>query len=167
MLPRFLVETANYRELEHMVTVAIAAYEQIQPSKDDMTNIHTTILGSTGLLWGHRGYFNRALPYVRECKEIQSEREPKAWNSLCWAEVNLGNVTASAGRYQEALECQLRAVEARKQIGGDEETKPNAILQQNVGRCYTFLSQFDKAEEYLLAAMQSFEGSKNWAMLAL
>lgn len=163
----FLVETADYTELEDTMAVAISVYEELSPSEEEGTDLHTTILGTTGLLWGHKGYFSRALPYVRECNKIQVEREDKNWNSLCWSEVNLGNVLASAGQYDEALECQLKAEEARKKIGGDDVIKPNGVLQQNIGRCYTFLGQFDKAQQRLQSALQEFEGSKNWAMLAL
>lgn len=164
---RFLIETADYTELEDTVAIAISVFEELSPSREEGTDLHTSILGATGLLWGHRGHFSRALPYVRDCNKIQAEREDKNWNSLCWSEVNLGNVLASAGEYKEALECQLKAEEARKNIGGEDATKSNGVLQQNIGRCYIFLNRFDEAQQRLESAMKEFEGSENWAMLAL
>lgn len=109
--------------------VAISAYEELFPSKKEERNLHAAILGPTGLLWGHRGHFSRALPYVRECNRIQVEKEDKNWISLCWSEVNLGNVLASAGQHDAALECQLKAEAAGKEIGGNDAIKPNGVLQ--------------------------------------
>lgn len=150
-----------------MISVATLAFDDLsQSEKNERTDLLADILSVTGLLWGHRGYFSRAITAIRRCHELQSDLEEKKWVSLSWIEVNLGNVLASNGEYDEALLWELRAEETRKKVE-DNGARPNGIIQQNIGRCYTFLNQFEKAQERLDSATREFEGSKNWAMLAL
>ncbi|RSL45339.1 hypothetical protein CEP54_014315 [Fusarium duplospermum] len=164
---RYLVEIADYVELEDLLSVALGALEELPRSETKQRiNDLATIVGATGLLWGHRGFFGRAIPFVRRANKLQSEREDKNWNSLSWSEVNLGNVLASAGEYDEALEWELKAEETRKRGDKNDVIKSNSVVQQNIGRCYTFLDQFDKAASRLQSAASEFKDSKNWAMLA-
>ncbi|KAJ3535232.1 hypothetical protein NM208_g7220 [Fusarium decemcellulare] len=164
---RYLVETADYTELEDFVTVALESFQSLpECEKARGHRVYSRILGTTGLLWGHRGFFSRAIPFVRECNKLESEREVKDWSRLSWTEVNLGNVLASASEYCEALEWELKALETRKKIADNESIKPNSVVQQNIGRCYTFLDRFDQAGARLQSAAKEFEDSQNWAMLA-
>lgn len=165
---RYLIETADYAELEDVMEVAQEAFHQL-PEEDRERGVDNliSILGTVGLLWGHRGYFARAIPHVRRCNQLQSERENKSLDSLCWTQANLGNVLASAGEYDEALKWELKAEKTRRLVEGADNIRPSSIVQENIGRCYTFLNQFDDASERLQSAAKDFEGSQNWAMLAL
>lgn len=148
--------------------VAHQAFQEL-PEEDRKRGVgeFISILGTTSLLWGHRGYFARAIPHARRCIQLQSEREKENLDSIFWTEMNLGNVLASAGEYNEALEWELKAAETIKLVEGLDNIEPNSVAQQNIGRCYTLLNQFEKARERLQSAAKDCESSQNWAMLAL
>ena len=165
---RFLLETADYVELEDVLEVAESSFQRLtQAEKAQGNHVMADILDATGLLWAHRGFFIRALPHMRQCNKLRTEDPAKRWVAISWSEGDLGNVLASAGEYGEALEWVLKSEETRRNIEDDNDAiKSAAVLHKNIGNCHAFLHQFAEAEERLELARKEFEGSKNWAMLA-
>jgi hypothetical protein len=86
---------------------------------------------------------------------------------MSWMEVDLGNVTASAGNFEDALELELRAEQTRQQSLPAETVSSMPIVVQNIGRCHVYLNQFNAARIRLDVAKHEFEADKNWAMLSL
>ncbi|VXB01123.1 putative Tetratricopeptide repeat-containing protein [Flavobacterium sp. 9AF] len=74
----------------------------------------------------------------------------KDYYNLAKIQVNLGNIQASQNKYREAIPYFKKALEFSKL-----SSKPYSILHEytNIGKCYDFLKEYDKAIEYLEKAL--------------
>ncbi|KAK1770188.1 hypothetical protein QBC33DRAFT_530334 [Phialemonium atrogriseum] len=165
---RFLLETANYAELEDVLSVAGRAFNLLtEAEKQQGVPVRCSILSNTGLLHAHRGFFDLSLPKIEECYKFRCEMKEQDWAKLSWIEVAMGNVLSSAGKFEDGLKWQLKAEETRRKVANDvDDVKSTAVIHQNIGRCHALLGQFDEADQRLQLAKKEFEGSKNWGMLA-
>lgn len=157
-----------YLELEDILEVCKSAYDSLT-AEDKNESLLADILGAMGLHWGHRGFFILSELNIRKANRIRSSQENKDYFAISWSEVNLSNVTASAGRFDEALALQLKAEESRKRAWTEASqiSKDEGVIYQNLGRCYSLVERFDEARVHLDEAVSIFERSENWAMLAL
>ena len=107
-------------------------------------------------------------PNLVEANEIRSTYEPLDQLEISWTNVNLGNLTASTGRYDAALQWQLSAQKARRKWGDETSNPlgPNGLLTQNIGRCYRLLGRVEESYLQLNESIEILLKSQNWAMLA-
>ena len=136
--------------------------------KDQHPDLLADIYASTGLMWAHRGQFERSEIFLRKQHKVRAEMIPLDALELSWAEVNLGNVTASTARYVEALEWQQKSLGNRSKSAQEDHTvmKPQGLLYQNIGRAHFLLNHYQEARTWLDNAIKVLSESQNWAMLA-
>ena len=142
----FLLESASYLELEDVILVLHSAFGGLDIENQDQTLL-AGIYSSSGLMWAHRGFFDRAEPLLKESKAIKTRLVVLDRVELSWSEVSIGNVTASVGGYQESLNWQIQALRNRQIAAGDdyEATKFHGVLLQNVGRSKYLLGLYLEA----------------------
>ncbi len=141
-----MLEIASYVELESLMEALRSAFDSLPESQKDK-GLLADICSSTGLMWAHRGLFVFSEPNLREANDIRLSVRPLDQLELSWTSVNLGNVTASTDRSDEALSWQLSALEARRKWGDETHNplSPNGLLTQNIGRCYRLLGHYQVA----------------------
>jgi tetratricopeptide (TPR) repeat protein len=166
-LVRFQLESPSYGDLVDVLQVAREAFDVLDPEEQEQ-DLLADICASTGLMWAHRGLFNLAEPFLRQADEIRASIDPFDHLELGWTEVNLGNLTASTSRYEEALEFQLKALRNRQVPGGDGfvVTTPQRLLFQNLGRSQLLLGRFLESHVWCHMAIGVLSESQNWGMLA-
>ena len=76
-------------------------------------------------------------------------------------EVDLRNVLATASKYKESLALELKPEQTRKKPKDQEDADSGGIVVQNIGRYYTYLGQFEKAEQRLSSALHGFINARN------
>ncbi|KAK0624769.1 hypothetical protein B0T17DRAFT_531004 [Bombardia bombarda] len=168
---RYLLETADYVELEDVLSVAKSAFDKLtNAEREEGSLVLAGIQNITGLQRVHRGSFDRGLMHMRECNRIQSEQKVIDLIGLSWSEVNISNILASACEFDEALQWLLKGERTRKSARDDDDGKgvqsADFVIQQNIARVNVFLGRFDQAQVQLQAAIDGFEKLRDWGMLA-
>lgn len=164
---RFLLESASYEELEVVLHVARIAFDKLDAEQQDQTLL-ADISGSMGLLWAHRGFFDRAEPFLRNANTIRARAVPLDRIGLSWTEVNMANLMASKGQFHDSLHWQLKALANRQSVAGYDYAaiKFQGINYQNIGRSKVLLGLFVEADIWCSMALAQFNETKNWGMVA-
>lgn len=126
------------------------------------------ICASTGLMWAHRGLYLLAEPFLRQANNLRAHMNPFDHQELSWTEVNMANVTASTGQYEDSLKWQLKALRNRQLSEGNEFvlTEPHGLLFQNLGRSCLLLGRYLESHSWCHMAIGVLSESRNFAMLA-
>jgi tetratricopeptide (TPR) repeat protein len=147
--------------------VAKCAFHKLETEEQDQYLL-ADIYASTGLLWAHKGFFDRAEPIQTKANAIRACAVPLDHLELSWTEVNMANLMASNGKNQDSLDWQIKALRNRQTAAGDNYAaiKFQGILYQNLGRCKFLLGLFQEAHVWCTMAIAHLLEAKNWAMVA-
>ncbi|KAM0195695.1 hypothetical protein ACHAPI_006247 [Fusarium lateritium] len=163
---RYLVETADLQKLEDVLTVALSAFDQL-PEVDRNYSVYAGIIGALGLMWSHRGFFERGAPYLLEAYRLRRDAEGLNWVAIAWQENNIANNYTSMGKYDTALEFGLRAVASRSKSDKKDTAQSESVILRNLGRCYMHAGQSQKALDIYEQTLDHLQQSENWAGVAL
>ncbi|MCJ1385774.1 hypothetical protein MMC17_008898 [Xylographa soralifera] len=163
---RYLIETASYEELTDVVKTSLSAFNSLESSRKDQSQL-AIIYNQNALSYAHKGDFELGEKFLRYANDIIAMATPINLEQLSWNESNLGNVTAAAKKYEQALEWQVKAENTRRRAGGhDNMIRASAVMNQNMGRSLYLLGRFEEAHARLKTALQQLSESQNWAMIA-
>ena len=115
----------------------------------------------------HRGEFLQAEIFLHESLAIHYRNPDTGLKLLNYAFNQLGNVTASANKYEESLVWQLKNEEVVLANYGDDRMSPRALVHCNIGRSLWLMKRDDEALARFKQAETLFLDSENWGALAL
>ena len=115
----------------------------------------------------HRGEFLQAEILLHESLAIHYRNPDAGLKLLNYAFNQLGNVTASANKYEESLVWQLKNEEVVVANHADDTLSPRALVHCNIGRSLWLMKRDDEALARYKQAEILFHDSGNWGALAL
>lgn len=162
---RYLCETGTYTELHQMAAVAMSAFHAWR-DHDNHPLILADLERHISTEWLQRGNFKQSEDHMRKSIAIYEKHAGSDRSAFLAPYNHMGNVVASANRYEESLEWQKK-VEAISHTLVDDTMKRVALTNCNFGRSLFLLRRFDEALDRYQKAVQQFTESENWAMLSL
>lgn len=149
------------------MTVADSSFCLLSPEIRD-SELEAGITTPAGLMWAHRGQFERSEELLKKTYTLQTGVNPPDPASLSGTELNLANVITARGRYDEILEWQHASLESARLAAKKTcpAPRPGGVLCQNIGRTLVYLGRHQEAHVWLGYAIREFTESSNGAMLA-
>lgn len=162
-----MLESASYEAVQDFLEVARTGFDALEIEHQDQ-DLLADLCAATGLMWAHRGFFEKAEPFQRQAYAIRLGIKPLDHLELSWTQANLGNLTASTVHHDESLDFQLEALRNRQIAGEDDYAvmKPQGLLYQNLGRSMYYVGRYLEAHIWCHMAIAVLSDSQNWAMLA-
>ncbi|MBD3285822.1 tetratricopeptide repeat protein, partial [candidate division WOR-3 bacterium] len=118
-------------------------------------------MNNIGLVYEHRGEYDKALDYYNKALALREEIGDKIWVASTLN--NIGNSYAGLGNFNKALENQLKAFRIRKEVGDKNGV---AFSYHDIGLIFLNQEKYDLAADYLYKGLHLAQeiGVKNLEM---
>jgi tetratricopeptide (TPR) repeat protein len=137
---------------------AILYFMKSLTSAKELNNIdmQASILNNIANVYSSKGELDKALSYLEESLNLQTNEKEKAVTYS-----NIANIYSGKGDYQKAIQYFQKAIEIDEKYGDYHNA---SMYKLNLGNTYREMKDYENAEKYLSEGLEGVKrvGDKNW-----